>query len=209
MYENIVGKGENAGDQHFILFPQCFLPFPKLISILHSCLFCCLQILLILPSLKFYRLAELIAWEMLAPEKTNNFEHASQLLGCATLFILAKVFLHFTKQSQIKRTQRNIFEKTVLKGEHTTNSIFFFSTRICLPPYQAQTSSFQPCLICCLTLSQKSPGFFCSNSLLKTPWEKDKLLVTSNFSFSDSVFYPLGELPVILIKSEIVICKVF
>ena len=21
--ENIVGKGENAGDQHFLLFPQC------------------------------------------------------------------------------------------------------------------------------------------------------------------------------------------
>ena len=29
-------------------------------------------------------------------------------------------------------------------------------------------------------------------SLLKTPWEKEKLLVTSNFSFSHSVFYPLG-----------------
>ena len=27
--ENIVGKGENAGHQHFLLFPQCFLgPFP-------------------------------------------------------------------------------------------------------------------------------------------------------------------------------------
>ena len=23
--ENMVGKGENAGDQHFLLFPQCFL----------------------------------------------------------------------------------------------------------------------------------------------------------------------------------------
>ena len=22
--ENIVGKGENAGNQHFLLFPQCF-----------------------------------------------------------------------------------------------------------------------------------------------------------------------------------------
>ena len=26
--ENIVGKGENAGNQHFLLFPQCFLPVP-------------------------------------------------------------------------------------------------------------------------------------------------------------------------------------
>ena len=28
-FENIVGKAENAGNQHFLLFPQCFLPFPK------------------------------------------------------------------------------------------------------------------------------------------------------------------------------------
>ena len=26
-FENIVGKGENAGNQHFLPFPQCFLPF--------------------------------------------------------------------------------------------------------------------------------------------------------------------------------------
>ena len=29
-------------------------------------------------------------------------------------------------------------------------------------------------------------------SLLKTLWEKEKLLVTSNFSFSHSIFYPFG-----------------
>ena len=23
-FENIAGKGENAGNQHFLLFPQCF-----------------------------------------------------------------------------------------------------------------------------------------------------------------------------------------
>ena len=28
-FANIVGKGKNAGDQHFLLFPQCFLPFPN------------------------------------------------------------------------------------------------------------------------------------------------------------------------------------
>ena len=27
--ENIMGKGENAGKQHFLLFPQCFLPYQK------------------------------------------------------------------------------------------------------------------------------------------------------------------------------------
>ena len=25
-FKNIVGKEENAGKQHFLLFPQCFLP---------------------------------------------------------------------------------------------------------------------------------------------------------------------------------------
>ena len=28
-FENIVGKGENAGNQHFLLFPRCFLLFPS------------------------------------------------------------------------------------------------------------------------------------------------------------------------------------
>ena len=32
-FENIVGKGENAGNQHFLLFPQCLLPFPKQIQV--------------------------------------------------------------------------------------------------------------------------------------------------------------------------------
>ena len=49
----------------------------------------------------------------------------------------------------------------------------------------------------------------CSTSLLKTMWEKEKSLVTSNFSFSHSVFYPFGELSTIFIKFEIVVCKLF
>ena len=49
----------------------------------------------------------------------------------------------------------------------------------------------------------------CSTSVLKTLWEKKKLLVTSNFSFSHSVFYPFGELSAILITFEIVVCKLF
>ena len=44
-FENIVEKGENAGDQHFLLFPQCFLPFPTPISFFDSELFCHLQML--------------------------------------------------------------------------------------------------------------------------------------------------------------------
>ena len=31
--ENIVGKGENAGSQHFLLFPQCFQKAPHTVSL--------------------------------------------------------------------------------------------------------------------------------------------------------------------------------
>ena len=31
-FENIVGRGENAGHQHFLLFPQCFLPYERKIA---------------------------------------------------------------------------------------------------------------------------------------------------------------------------------
>ena len=47
---------------------------------------------------------------------------------------------------------------------------------------------FSPCH---LTLSQISLFLrVCSTSILKTRWEEEKLLVMSNFSFSNSVFYP-------------------
>ena len=47
----------------------------------------------------------------------------------------------------------------------------------------------------------------CSTSLLKKHWEKEKFLVTSNFSFFHSVFYPFGKLSAICIVFRIVVCK--
>ena len=49
----------------------------------------------------------------------------------------------------------------------------------------------------------------CSTYLLKTLQENEKLLVMSNFSFSHSVFYAVGELCAIFIKFKIVVCKYF
>ena len=62
-----------------------------------------------------------------------------------------------------------------------------------------------------LTLSQTSSCFyvFAVQVFLKTQWEKEKLLITSNFSFSHSVFYPFGELSAIFIRFLIVVCKLF
>ena len=47
--QNILGKGENACNQHFLLFSQCFLPFQKQILIFKLYTFCHLQTLSISP----------------------------------------------------------------------------------------------------------------------------------------------------------------
>ena len=59
------------------------------------------------------------------------------------------------------------------------------------------------------TLFRNKPLFLriSSTSLLKTLQEKEKLLVTRNFSFSHSVFLPFGKLTTVFIKFQIVICK--
>ena len=49
----------------------------------------------------------------------------------------------------------------------------------------------------------------CKTSPLKTLRETEKLLATSNFSFSHSVFHPCGELSAIFIKFTIVVCTLF
>ena len=46
-------------------------------------------------------------------------------------------------------------------------------------------------------------------SLLKTLWEKEKLLVMSNSSFYHCVFYLFWDLSAVFVKFEIVVCKFF
>ena len=58
-FRKMVRKGENAGNQHFLLFPQCFLPFTKQISYIHPLLFCRMQMLSVWTSLKYCSLVEL------------------------------------------------------------------------------------------------------------------------------------------------------
>ena len=55
-FENIVITEKNAGNQHFLLFPQCFLPIPNRSSVFKLHLFCRLQMLSIWTSLKTCRL---------------------------------------------------------------------------------------------------------------------------------------------------------
>ena len=56
--ENIVGKGENVGNQHFLPFSQCFLSIPKRISVVKLHSFRHLQMLSTWTSLKICSLVE-------------------------------------------------------------------------------------------------------------------------------------------------------
>ena len=53
LFENIVGKEGNAGNQHFLLFPQSFLLFTKQLSTFKSHQHCRLQMLSIWTSPQF------------------------------------------------------------------------------------------------------------------------------------------------------------
>ena len=49
----------------------------------------------------------------------------------------------------------------------------------------------------------------CTSNPLKTLWEKEKLLVTSNLSFSHSAFYPFREHSATFIKFKIIVYNLF
>ena len=49
----------------------------------------------------------------------------------------------------------------------------------------------------------------CSTGLSKTLWEKEKMLVTSIFSFSHSVFYSIKEINHHFSNIQFVVCKCF
>ena len=53
-FENIVGKRENADNQHFLLFPPCFLPYLREKPSFQQHLSCRLQMLSIWMSPKFW-----------------------------------------------------------------------------------------------------------------------------------------------------------
>ena len=98
--------------------------------------------------------------------------------------------------------QKKPLENIVGKGVCPSNSNFSFLPQ-CFLANKVQIQSFNP--------FPNNPWFLrvCSKSLLKTLWKKEKLLITSNFSLSYSVFYPSEERSSIFFISEIVVCKLF
>ena len=70
--ENIVGKGENAGYQHFLLFPQCFEPYQRQKSSVKLILFCRLQTLSIWTGREFCRLVKSSAVQTCQNQKAKR-----------------------------------------------------------------------------------------------------------------------------------------
>ena len=85
--------------------------------------------------------------------------------------------------------------------------VFLYDFRyIC---HQVRSILFSVCNNFVLNPFPNKPWFLrdCSTSLLKTLWEKEKLLVTSNFSFSHSIFYPNKGVSAIFTKFKIFVWK--
>ena len=91
------------------------------------------------------------------------------------LFFIPCFFYFCKKQATFLKFVRNIYNlKFCYRGESADLGV----------------CSRKDSLSYVLALSQTSHGFYVSSiqDFLKTMWEKEKLLVTSNFSFSRSVF---------------------
>ena len=111
----------------------------------------------------------------------------------------------------------------VLLFEHVQQVVFIFIIpQKCFQGYTGisvsvhlcvRVQDFSFCQSSCRVIKpfQNKPWFLCvcTISLLKTLREKEKLLVTSNFSFFHRIFYPFGELSIIFIKFIIDFCKLF
>ena len=114
--------------------------------------------------------------------------------------------------------KENVIILSTSKVTSANDFIFYLSKILCCGKELTQ-NDMNPCvsifvlktLHCVFNPFPNKPWFLrvCSTRLLKTLREKEKLLVTSNFSFSHSVFYLFGEHSATFIKFENVVCKVF
>ena len=134
-------------------------------------------------------------------------------------------FYHTITQSRLSMTLcKKPFENIVGKGENASIFSFSYNVSAVSKTKIVILATFFCHLQMLKNLNQSRITFFgrgnpfpnkpwflrvSNTSLLKTLTEKEKLLVTSNFSFSLSVFFPFGEFFAIFIHFEIVICKLF
>ena len=136
----------------------------------------------------FCRMQMLSIWTRLNPLPDDKFKYSSKLKEFAD---------DNFRFDQNGRKLSKWVENTVGKGElaHYDQFLLFPQCfqKACFPGASKGIIVWEWVKFCRLVNPLQNKPLFscvCSTSLLKTQWEKEKLLVTSNFSFSHSVFYP-------------------
>ena len=114
---------------------------------------------------------------------------------CDIYLYLSKIEALDRRQNQFSSKIDICFWSAVSRKHIWKKEIFFFS--------------FSNNVFSCLLFSKQALFFTCLQCKSFENTEKEKLHVTSNFSFSVCVFYPFRELSTIFIKFEIVVCKLF
>ena len=114
------------------------------------------------------------------PKTTFNISVTFVLLSANAFNLDQSKILMFGKELMTLR--KIAFENIIGKGENAGNQHFLLFPLCLLHFFTPNFNYFNP--------FPNKPWFLrvCSTSLLKTLWEKEKLLIMSNFSFSHSVF---------------------
>ena len=114
--------------------------------------------------------------------------------------------LLFSHASAEVRGENTPERKVASTGDRTHNHQVMSPTRSTLSHPVGAYSSWR-----CIHPVTNKPIFsrVPNTSLLKTLWEKEKLFITSNFSFSHSIVYAFGELSARFVEFEIVVSRLF
>ena len=198
-------------EKHFLPFPQCFLPFPNQFSILHSQLFCCLPMLLIWTSLRVCHLVKsYYKCKKYQPKSARVLQQPDFGWNCFwSIFSMSKDQCaswfswlipfpsdNFFTLPNSKRWQTTILDLMKMaesspnrweKQKLFVTSNFSFSHCVFKRLVQ-QTHKNQGLCGKGLIPFPNKPLFFhvCSTRLLKTMWEKEKLLITFPHNVFDS-----------------------
>ena len=120
-FENIVGKGEIARNEQFLLFPQCFLPVWRTFCHIHQIWNCRLRTLSVWKSLKF------VFWERVTciffPFRIREKEMKLFYRTWKSLKSLWKPFNQITACFTTPRSK--VFENNMVKWENAGNQHFF------------------------------------------------------------------------------------
>ena len=105
-----------------------------------------------------------------------------------------------SRDCEVKNSGRRVLKTSEEKEKMLVTNIFSYSHFVFNPIKEKfyNMSRIQIVVCNCFNPLPNKPWFLqchvCSTRLWETLWEKEKLLVTSNFSFSHSVFYLFEEL---------------